>query len=325
MSDYIEQELTWNDEVDEVVESTPTSFPDFGTMKLVGVRKVQLFASGGEITLPNVVINGQAWSRKGIKFGWTQGNRNNCMAYFILRESVNMKTLEPFQAVDYFTNATSIPVNNKDGVMVISVGGREDTPPVLKLNEKQQKAFEEKGTAWVSEWSNLQYVALHQSLTKEQLDKFGKGEPIHYRADTWTYQVKESNQLDENGNPRKFYSRYRYNFTIFASKAEMEVARNKYRESEGVEDAGDSGMMVKPYWPKTWESETVVTWAWNLAKTVTNPQALAIQTMMVTGPNGGAATDFATAQPAPSIGGGIVDVKQSLADLLDVPVDTIEI
>lgn len=258
MTDEQFPDIPWDEEVDEVQDAPPVGdFPEFGKMQLVGVKKVALFASGERVELPDVIINGEVWSRGGMKDGWNPGqDRNNVTAFFIRRDGVNMKTGDPFAVVDIYTNNTQYALNKVDGNPVLKVGEREVTPPVFNLNKHQQKKYDDEGVAWLSDWSNLQFPALRASLNEQQKKDFNAGKPLFYRADTFAYRMREdTTNLDDKGNPRKYYDRYRHNFTVFGTEAELNVAREVYKNEQGIESNGAEPDLS--IFPKDWTLESV--------------------------------------------------------------------
>lgn len=218
--------LNWDDEVAPIDESGPRVITDYGAMQYLGAKKVQLFSTGNSVSWPSLVIDGKPFERKGMKEGHAQGAKNavvHPIAYFGLAFTDD----KPFTTVRMFTTMNGIPVD----------ADKVDSYPVIALDEKQRAAKEAGKTVWVSDWSNLQFIALKQ-LDAATREKFVKGEKIYFRADNWNTGSKprEDNQgrTNEDGTPKKYYDHYWFNFTIYPDEAAMLAARAAAKGSNGV-------------------------------------------------------------------------------------------
>lgn len=227
MSDF---NINWDEEVPELAEFGPRVITDYGTLRYLGAKKVQLFVKDSKITFPDLIINGQPYSRGGMKEGHTQGGRN-AVAHFFAYTGRAFTDDKPFTTVRMFTNMANIPVEAD------KLAGY----PVIQLDEAQVKARDAGKTVWLSDWGNLQFPAM-KSLPNEARQKLTKGEEVYFSADQWNTGAKpreDKEKTNEDGTPKKYYDHYWYNFTIYASEAEMLAARTAAKNGTaplGVDD-----------------------------------------------------------------------------------------
>lgn len=220
-------EVKW-DEPEELDESNLNtgSFPDWGLLELKAVKNVTLFAKGESLVLPEIIVNGQPFSRNGIKAG------GPTKLFVFTVKGTNSQTGEPFTAVRLYHNQTQFKI--EDGSKY----------PHLYLTEKQQEHLNKNGSVYVSDWVNLQKPTLFNVL-KEKVKQLSNG-GLWVCAENTTYHVRENpDQLDNDGKPRKYYSKYWSGFTVYPNEADMLAARKA--------EMGDSnGVTASPY-PTTWQ------------------------------------------------------------------------
>lgn len=223
MSEFEFPDLPWDDGIDEVVETGPRVFSDVGIMQYLGPKQVQLFASGERVTFPNFLVNGEPYSRGGMKEGWKEGAKN-ATAHFIAFTGTNQQG-EEFVTVKIFTTMTNIPVD----------AGKVEGYPVVKLNDSQQKAKDDGKTVWLADWSNLQFPALVQSLSAKDRNAFSKGQPLYFKGDRWNTgtppREDAQGRTNDKGEVKKYYDYYWCNIQTFNTKEEMLAARGSVSEN----------------------------------------------------------------------------------------------
>ena len=206
------------------------SYPDWGFLKMVTFgdkpfKNVTLFSKGATLTLPEIVVNGQPWSRNGIKEG------GNSRAFFFTLYGENAQTSEPFKLVKIFTSNPQYEIEDMSKY------------PHIWLDEVQKKYLAEKGKTRVSDWVNLQKPALRATLGP-QVSALQDG--LWVKAETTVYEVREDvTQTDNEGKPKKYYNKYWTGFTIYPTKEAMLAAR----QAEMSED--NSTQPASPY-PVAW-------------------------------------------------------------------------
>lgn len=218
-------EIKW-DEQEEVDPIQTGSYPDWGLLKLVASKNVTLFSKGATLTLSDVLVNGQPFSRNGIKDGGTT------RAFFFTLDGENTQTGEPFRMVKMYTSSPQYDIEDASKY------------PHIYLDESQKKYLAEKGKTRVSDWVNLQKPAFNATLGKQTAALQTTG--LWVKAETTVYEVREdATQTDSNGKPKKYYTKYWHNFTVYPTKEAMEAAR----KAEG----GNNGVAPSPY-PVTWDT-----------------------------------------------------------------------
>ena len=198
-------EINWDEPEDLDLTGLGGAFPDWGLLKLVCSKHIQLFAKGQTLTIPEIVINGQPWSRNGIKEG------GSTKALFFTLQGVNSKTGEPFTSVRFYTNRPQWEIEDASRY------------PHIYLTDEQKKLLAEKGKLSISDWTNLQKPAMQAVLGKRINDLSTTG--LWVKADNTNYSVRDSNQLNDDGTPKKYYEKYWSNFVVFDSEAAMNAAK----------------------------------------------------------------------------------------------------
>lgn len=292
MSDKVQfPDIPWDEEVDEVAEAGPRTITDYGTLQCIGVKKVQLFASGERVTFPDFLLNGEPFSRSGMKEGWADGGKN-ALAHFIAFTTTNQQG-EEYTRVVVYTSMPNIPVDAK----------KVDTYPVIALDKSQQKAKANGKTVWLADWSNLQFPAFRQGFNKKYQAKYSNGEPIHFKGDRWNTGTKprEDNQgrTNDKGEPKKYYDHYWFNIQTFETKEEMVNARGTTSNGTPVNTA---------HYPSHWVTSDV--------------QAMLdyARTQLALSDSDLAKTVGLTIQgePAKTVSGQSVDVAALIAEIRDV-------
>lgn len=238
--------------VGELDEPTFQVITDFGQFRLAARRKVTLYQAGQSITIPEIEINGQPYTRKGIKEG------GKTWMYFFTRTAEKQDGSE-FTEVRMFTTQTY-------GVDAKTVANM----PVYLLSDNQQKQFEQSKNGektadgksilvWLSDWTNLQVPAI-QALSKEHAQLVGSGKPFYASAKNWNV-GKRPNVVNEGAEEeKKYYDRYWFDFTIYPNKESMVAAREAYFAS--LNGNGDSSGLAYPVTPVDWtdNEETMAQW-----------------------------------------------------------------
>lgn len=238
-------ELNWDVDVLPVDESGPRVITDYGTIQLIGTKKVQLYVSGGKIAFPGLVIDGKVFEKGGMVEGHKQGGKN-ATAVFIAFYGRAFSDDKPFVTVRTFTSQAGIPVD----------ADKVDGYPVISLNERQEADKAASKTVWLSDLSNLQFPALKASLTAKQREAFQKGEKLHIQADNWNTGTKPredtQGRVNTAGEIKKYYDHYWFNIKVFADETEMLAARKEAKGAEGVAQ-GSNGTAHNDY-PVMWKS-----------------------------------------------------------------------
>jgi hypothetical protein len=240
---------------EDIDEQVGESFVEFGRLRLAAAKNVTLFQKGASISIPTVTVNGEPFSRGGIQ----EGGPTKAYFFEFLGKT---KTLEDFTSVKIFTTMANIPIT------------KDSSYPIKPdLSQKQTGAIEDEKTAWISDWSQLQYPSLKASLSPQQLTDLSKGKPFYFSAKTWNTGRKpfeSTTTFKEDGTPKKYYEQFWYDFTIYQNEAEMLKAKDAHWESDSSEDLGD-------FWPKSWAEDLpgMVDWAKRKATEITEPVALA--------------------------------------------------
>jgi len=196
-------------------------FADWGRLKLVAVKNVSLFAKGEVLTLKDVIINNEMFSRKGIK----DGGPTQLLVFTL--DGTNFKTGEMFTFHRLFDNKPRWNISDISKY------------PNIYLDEDQEKYFNKKGNVYISSWVNLQLPSL-QKIGKK-LDDLKK-DGLWVRAENVVYNSYETNRIDDKGKPVIGYDKYWSEFTIFENEDTMKIARMK-------EDTENSDGII---YPKSW-------------------------------------------------------------------------
>lgn len=199
-------EINWDEPEDLDMTGLGGSFPDWGLLKLVTAKNVTLFSKGATLTIPEITVNGSPWSRNGIKEGGTT------KAMFFTLQGINSKTGEPFTSVRMFTNRPQWEIEDASRY------------PHIYLTEEQRKILAEKGKLNISDWTNLQKPAM-QAVLGKRIDDLKGG--LWVKAENTNYSVRESNQLNDDGTPRKFYEKYWSGFAVFENEAALNAAKSE--------------------------------------------------------------------------------------------------
>ena len=229
-------EINWDLDVDHIEDSGPRIMTDYGALQYLGAKKVQLFATGEKVFLPNLIINGQPFSKGGMKEGHAKGGKN-AVAHFFAFFGRGFTDDKEFTSVRIFTTQPNIPVDAE------KVAGY----PVITLDEKQTAAQKDGKTVWLSDWSNLQFPAI-KTLSADARAKLTKSEKLFVAADNWNTGTKpreSTTATNDDGSAKKYYDKYWYQFVVFASEAEMLAARSAAKGG-AVLDSGVDDL------PKEW-------------------------------------------------------------------------
>lgn len=281
-------DIEWDkpEELDESNLSTG-SYPDWGLLELAAVKNVTLFAKGETLTLPEIVINGQPFTRNGIKLG------GPTKAFFFTLKGNNSQTGEPFTAVRMYHNQAGFKIEDKDKY------------PHLYLTEKQQAYLNKNGSVYVSDWANMQKPVLANVL-KDKVQRLDKG-GLWVRAENTTYHVRETDQLDNESKPKKYYAKYWSDFTIFETEAAMLAAK-----AEEVGASVQSNGLMYPANLVDWVDMTNNTLKKFVESGLSHKEA-AIKGQLMNDKG----------VPSNDVNGNPVNVKAILAKALDVPEDFI--
>ena len=277
-------EVKW-DEPEELDESNLSqgSFPDWGLLELAAVKNVTLFAKGETLTLPEITINGQPFSRNGIKAG------GPTKLFVFTIKGNNSQTGEPFTAVRMYHNQTQFKIEDASQF------------PHLYLTEKQKAYLDKNGSVYISDWANLQKPALGAVL-KDQINSLTKG-GLWVKAENVTYHVRENpEQVDNDGKTKKYYSKYWSDFTVFPDEAAMLAAK-----SAEVTNVQSNGLMY-PANLVSYVDATNDSLRGFIKSGLSHAEAAIKGTLM-----------DASGKPALDVNGNPVDVKAILAKALDLP------
>lgn len=218
-------EIDWSKDVDHIEDVAPRVITDYGALQYLGSKKVQLYVAGERVTFPNLIVNGQPYSRGGMKEGHEKGARGNAIAHFFAFFGKGYKDDKDFTSVRIFTTMPNIPVKPADVAKY----------PVIHLEDHQIKARDAGKDVWIADWSNLMYPVL-KSLPADIRAKVTKGEKVYFSAENWNTGAKPTESLtatNEDGTAKKYYDHYWHNFTIYNSEAEMLAARAANKNGNG--------------------------------------------------------------------------------------------
>jgi hypothetical protein len=233
MTDEFTFEFSWDEKEEQDLSGlSQGSYPDWGLLRLRWHGKVTLFAQGETLTIPEITMpNGTPWSRNGMKKGGTT------RLYIFTLEGENFQNGEPYTLVKLFDNQVRYTIEDLSKY------------PHLDLSEAQKQYFKENGKTRIDAWINLQKPAFQATLGKQLGAVNGAG--LWVKAETTTYDIREnSQQLDGEGKPKKYYEKYWSGFTVYPNKAAMLAAR----KSEG----NDNSTPHSPY-PAKWTNDPVST------------------------------------------------------------------
>lgn len=218
-------EINWDQDVDRIEEMGPRVIVEYGAMQYLGSKKVIMFAKDSKVTWPNLIINGQPYSRGGMKEGHEKGGRNAIVHPFAFFGKAYTDDRD-FTTVKMFNTLPIIPVEPAD----------LEKYPVIQLDEGQIKTRDAGKTVWLSDWSNLMFPVL-KSLPTDVRARVTRGEKVYFSAETWNTGAKPNESKivqNEDGSPKKYYDHYWYNITVYASEAEMLAARAAAKNGSGV-------------------------------------------------------------------------------------------
>ena len=225
---------------DEAQEPEFEPSAEYATYQIVAMRKVD-FKAGASITLPDVLIDGQPYTRNGLQ----EGGRYQAIFLKI--------TKTDSQGQEY--SFILVLMNNSFAMQ------KEDIEklPVSRLSDKQLKQLEKDDFAYVSAWSNMQRAAIEQApkATREALQM---GKPVHAKALLHTYDKRPKidrdtgeEVKDENGNPEYWYDQFRYGFEEFDTRLALRAAEQEYWDNRQNGTSENVGFKY-PVSPTDWTS-----------------------------------------------------------------------
>lgn len=237
MTDNIFDNISENEWLSPTISDTPLEIFEFGTYRLAA-RKPVSFAKGAILTIPEIQIDGEPFTRNGLKEGGS-------IAYF-LEVTGYKEDNTSYKYVDIlFTNPT----------IKLTVDQIE-TMPSFYISELQQKRLEESREAYFSLWNNF-YMPDIGRFDPELRNKIGMGQPFHAMPQIVNYNKRPKMDvdtgeaiLDRNGKPAHWFDSYRTNWKFFESVEEMKQAKKDY----WADDNGNSNSLF--VYPDKWGDST---------------------------------------------------------------------